>query len=473
MLAPNGGEVFGAGQSTEIRWEANEAHPDPHGIRIEVSTNRGENWIPVVRDLSNTGSFHWDLPRSSSQTYILRVSMTDSAGNVGSDVSDEVFVVDGLPPAVRITGPDRAREIPVEITYHVADLGGAGVHKVQLYITRDSGVNWQLYAETLEPGKPFVLEDLDGVYGLWAVSVDRRGNMSATPTRNAPPPFTLSLDRTPPEIRIFEPGADSGAIGGHAFPIVWAAKDNLQMAENGITLEYSDNDGMTWTTIEENVLNTGHYNFWKPPQITGDQYRIRILARDVMGNMSRKESATFPVDAAAPVGFITKAGQEANALRVEYKVRDDVASKVDRVELWSVPMIDPELPWTRYATDGDRDGVMWFRKSDGKYGLAIVVSSKAARFSSTAQKPPGRGDTPQHTVELDFTPPDVQLLHPKAEKSFAAGTAQKVQWRYSDEHVNPEGRVTCRNAYRSPTSARLCLLAPADQTPSPRRRHQT
>ncbi|MHC4605440.1 MAG: GPI anchored serine-threonine rich family protein [Planctomycetota bacterium] len=441
VLAPNGGEMFRAGETTLIRWTALDVNTAPKSVCIDVSSNGGAVWVPVARDLPNTGSYHWDIPTTTSEAYRLRVSMVDSAGNATLDESDGLFIVDALPPEVRIIGPASANEVPVPIRYHAKDLGGAGVDRIELYVSRDGGgKSWELVGETLKPGEPIEFSELDGIYGFTAVGVDRLGNRGPIPTPGTRPAFVLWLDRTAPEVHVFEPGKDTFAIANHETPITWVAKDNLKMADNGITLEYSPDDGKTWQLIEDNVLNSGRYELWKPPPIGTEVFLVRVRARDLHGNAGAAVSHRFAVDVGAPQGVITEIKKEEFALRVDYeKARGRTHAVVDRVELWYTDMSDPERKWWLYGTDDDQDGTTWFRKRDGEYGLALVVSTAPARAFGLAQKPPGNGDEPQRRVVVDFTPPVVTLLEPKHEISLPAGAMKEIKWSYHDENPDPNG----------------------------------
>jgi hypothetical protein len=143
VLSPNGGEIFGSAHSTVIQWAAADANLDQvKGITIEVSTGK-DTWIPIAQNVPNTGKYHWDIPPAlSSMTCRVKVLARDLAGNVSSDTSDADFIVDGLPPELRISGPTTANEIPVKIEWTGGDLGGSGLKRVSLWTTRDGGQTW-------------------------------------------------------------------------------------------------------------------------------------------------------------------------------------------------------------------------------------------------------------------------------------------------------------------------------------------
>src|SRR4029077_13190637 len=182
VLSPNGGEVLGSARSTVIQWAAADANLDPtKGITIEASTGK-DTWVPVAQNVPNTGKYHWDIPAAlSSMTCRIRVTARDLAGNVASDSSDADFIVDGLPPDLRITGPVTANEVPVKIEWQGGDLGGSGLKKISLWVTRDGGQSWKLHGEDAGLKSPLEFTELDGVYGLKLTGEDKMGNANPPP----------------------------------------------------------------------------------------------------------------------------------------------------------------------------------------------------------------------------------------------------------------------------------------------------
>jgi len=97
LIAPEGkgAELSGV---VVIRWIAD----DPDGvseqlrIRIDLSSDAGETWIPLVENLANAGSFAWDTRNhENGDHYGIRVAAADPDGYITHAVSQ----------ALRITNP--------------------------------------------------------------------------------------------------------------------------------------------------------------------------------------------------------------------------------------------------------------------------------------------------------------------------------------------------------------------------------
>jgi hypothetical protein len=109
--APNGGETWVAGGQTTIRWKS---AGDIPRVRIELSTDGGATYEPLVADTPNDGSETVTVP--GRMTAAARVRIRDFR-LVTRDSSDGVFAIvasarpdaaGDLPPGPAAAGPARA-----------------------------------------------------------------------------------------------------------------------------------------------------------------------------------------------------------------------------------------------------------------------------------------------------------------------------------------------------------------------------
>ena len=95
VTSPNGGEMWGWGASHNITWTTTGTIAD---VKIEYSADNGTNWTTVIASISNTGSYAWNVPSTSSTQGLVQVS--DVANAAIYDVSDAAFNIasDGTEP---------------------------------------------------------------------------------------------------------------------------------------------------------------------------------------------------------------------------------------------------------------------------------------------------------------------------------------------------------------------------------------
>ena len=87
LLTPTGGENWIAGSGEYIIWTSN----DVYNIKLEYSTDNGNNWNIISDGYQNTGSFPWTVPNITSDSVLVRV--TDAEYDLVSDVSNNVFSI--------------------------------------------------------------------------------------------------------------------------------------------------------------------------------------------------------------------------------------------------------------------------------------------------------------------------------------------------------------------------------------------
>jgi len=437
VLSPNGGEILGSARSTIIQWAAADANLDQaKGITIEVSTGK-DSWIPVAQNVPNTGKYHWDIPPAlTSPTCRIKVIARDLAGNVASDTSDADFIVDGLPPELRISGPTTANEVPVKIEWTGGDLGGSGLKRISLWTTRDGGQTWKLYGDDTGLKSPFFFTELDGIYGLKLVGEDKMGNANPSPVPGMPPLFTLTLDRTKPEVKLISP-KPPGYLGGVAMDVQWTAKDNIDMPANGIALAWTDDGGKTWKDIAKGVKNDGLYS-WTPPRASIPDCRLKITAADFAGNVREVISERFGIDGAVPEARATGPDRSnAAAVPIAYEIRNRGSLPLKSVTLYY--RAEGLKEWAKYGDDPDLEPPFSFAKTDGKYGIYVTCATEAGLKSDFAQKPPDKDTEPQLTLIIDSLPPQLELTSFNDGSVVMAGAAADITWRMIEPNPDPKG----------------------------------
>ncbi|HEX7899700.1 MAG TPA: hypothetical protein VF950_18170 [Planctomycetota bacterium] len=436
VLAPNGGEVFGAKRTTVVKWAAQDLNLAPGGVSIELSAGGTEDWVPVAKDLPNSGTYHWDIGAASGESFKVRVLVRDLAGNTGMDASDRPFSIDGLAPDLRVTGPAAATAVPVAIEYSAVDLGGAGLRKAVLWVTKDGGQTWAAHGEDEDLRSPIPFQDLDGVYGLRMSGEDRVGNAVPEPRPGTPPQATLRLDRTRPEVKLLSPAA-AGYLGGVPIEVRWSAKDNLDTPANPVAIAFSEDAGKTWKDVAAGLKNDG-LHAWTPPKTAAGDCRIRVAVTDLAGNVGEAVSGRFGLDGSIPEARATGPDRaKTHQVDVGYVIRELGTAPVSVVTLWYKP--DGAKEWTKYADDADAVSPILFAKADGKYGLYVTCGTEQAIKAGVAQKPPAADAEAQLVLTIDATPPLITLESFTGGGYYKAADSVEVLWKMVEPHPDPRG----------------------------------
>ncbi|MDD1655004.1 MAG: PKD domain-containing protein [Methanomicrobiales archaeon] len=140
---------------------------------------------------------------------------------------------------------------------------------------------------------PFHVFNEPGDYTVTMVVRNAAGSRSHTMTIRVVPadkPGPAS-DTLPPEVTIKAPSPGIIWYGNQRRQILWKATDDTGVT--GIDIEYSLNNGTTWSSIATSQKNTGRY-IWTVVNADGKKSLIRITARDDAGN-TRTVQAPFIV----------------------------------------------------------------------------------------------------------------------------------------------------------------------------------
>jgi len=95
--SPNGGESWlgGGGSTRTITWTATDDKTPSGSLLVDLyfSPNGGTVWNGIATSEVNNGAYSWLVPGINSSQCLVRVVVTDTSGNEGYDVSDNVFTI--------------------------------------------------------------------------------------------------------------------------------------------------------------------------------------------------------------------------------------------------------------------------------------------------------------------------------------------------------------------------------------------
>ena len=230
VIYPIGGEVV-AGAIT-ILWSAvDDKTVDLNGtILVEYSPDNGVNWSVIASGQDNTGSYLWNTTVvPDGDLYLIRVSATDLAGNVGFDASDSLFSVDNIDsvlPQVSVIYPSGGEIVAGEISILwsasddvTMDLNGS----ILIEYSSDGGSNWSVIASQLDNTGLYVWNTTvvpDGDQYLIRVSATDESNNTGSDTSDSV--FSIeNFDTVPPQVLVIYPNGGEGLVGDVA--ILWSA----------------------------------------------------------------------------------------------------------------------------------------------------------------------------------------------------------------------------------------------------------
>lgn len=246
------------------------------------------------RFLQSSGPF--DLPVDSTVHIVMAViGGSDSLGILqASDRAQDIY--DNWRHPVRwvhVTSPNGG-EIVSGNTPITWTSNGVGSDSMDIYFTRDGGINW----DTIAVNRPNT-----GTY-LWNTTLRPDGtrymiglflhNASIAAWDYSDSIFTVNNPgNAPPDVQLYAPFG--GEVWSDTQNVLWYAKDPDGDTLD-INLRYSSDGGGTWQGLASHVPNTGRYawNTWTYPNDT--KYLVAVSASDGQYLIGDTSGGTFTID---------------------------------------------------------------------------------------------------------------------------------------------------------------------------------
>jgi len=170
------------------------------------------------------------------------------------------------------------------LDYSVDAAGPAGVEKIELWVTRNGGRDWDLGWVDEDRESPLLVEvEEEGVYGFRVVIVGKNGLASQTPRPGDLADLWVGVDATQPTAEITSAAYGSDEHAGQ-LDIRWTASDD-HLGSRPVTLSFSAQADGPWTTIAASLPNSGQY-FWRVDSRVPDEFYLRLEVRDEAGNVA-------------------------------------------------------------------------------------------------------------------------------------------------------------------------------------------
>jgi len=148
LISPNGGEILTAGSTYFIEWTSQNVID----IKIEYSTDNGNNWIAIVDSFSSTGIYEWIIP--NTLTTEGRVRISDATDPSVFDISDGSFTIQ-TSRVVTVLDPNGGEIIDGGSQYEIL-WNSNDVEYVKLEYSINNGASWSTIADSTQSSGIFV-----------------------------------------------------------------------------------------------------------------------------------------------------------------------------------------------------------------------------------------------------------------------------------------------------------------------------
>lgn len=287
VVSPNGGEAFFNGSMRPIRWTSQSVV----NMRIEYSTNNGSSWtlindsIPAARTF-----FSWVIP-SGVNSSNCRVRLRDRLDYSIEDISNAGFTImpspssniskyrggsfdgyasDNSAPKSLVLLTPNGGETWSGSTTQAITWTCQNVSNIRIEYSTNNGSNWLLVIDPYPAGTGTFSWVVPGAGPSGTTQARVRildaGDNSLNDQSNA----TWTIP--PSSITVAAPSGGEVFQNGSSRSIRWSSQSVLQ-----VRLDYSTNNGSSWTLIAEPVpADRTFYSWVVPSGITTTQGKIRV-----------------------------------------------------------------------------------------------------------------------------------------------------------------------------------------------------
>jgi photosystem II stability/assembly factor-like uncharacterized protein len=259
VISPTAFSAVFAGFSYPITWNS----ANVSFVNILLSTNNGSSYLPVAQNIpAQSGQYNWMVLSSNSTTCRIKVEDASNPGIFG--LSNQTFIINGNSP-ITLSYPVGG-EIFLQGQSLTINWAAAGMTAVNIELSVNNGNSYSTIASNV----PAALQNVTlNAPQQFSISCRIRISDASNPNVNAVSPASFSI--VPPNINLFSPSPGIQLIPFTFTNIQWFSPFGNQP----LKIDLSTDNGLSWTIIEENVPNTGIYN-WFVPAVNSMQCILRI-----------------------------------------------------------------------------------------------------------------------------------------------------------------------------------------------------
>ncbi|HQI70990.1 MAG TPA: hypothetical protein PLT47_09585, partial [Bacteroidales bacterium] len=287
ITSPDGSEVWQGLSTHTINWT-------PAGtsgfFNIFYSIDNGTNWITVATNV-NANNYIWNVPNNPSPNSLVKVQ--DATTSCQFDVSNAVFEISPATPVLNAPNGGEVWTINSSrnITWNTSSIATGS--NVKLEWSVDNGANYNLITASAPNTGTYAWTVPNTPSGQCFIRISNANGLLVNDISNS------SFSVIWPGNFITSPNGGETWRSQNTHNITW---DNTVFVSN-VKIEYSVNNGSTWTSITSSTSNTGSYPWTIPFMTTTTQALIRITNTTWPSNIIDTSNAVFTILAPVTVDY--------------------------------------------------------------------------------------------------------------------------------------------------------------------------
>jgi hypothetical protein len=254
-------------------------------VKIEYSTNNGEQWITIDTVPALGGRFTWTVPNTPSDTCLIRISAVPSGEPL--DMSDAVFsIVQPQTSDLTVLTPNGGENLETGMEYNIT-WSCSGLNNVIIEYSVNNRATW-LYIDKVPADNGSYPWTVPGTPSEVCLVRLTGADADENPSDVSDGVFTI-FDPSQVSIEVIMPNGGESLSVGVEYYVTWAST-----GLTNVKIEYSDNNGESWNFVASAPAIGGRYT-WTVPDTPSYDCRIRITGDDSAGDPSDVSDAVFSI----------------------------------------------------------------------------------------------------------------------------------------------------------------------------------
>jgi hypothetical protein len=294
-----------------IDWDVSDRNLNIGSLRLAYRPEKSERWTTLATEKLPKAKFEWNPQGTGPFEVSLEVS--DLAGNTSAqtvrlDAPGSNYGGENAPASSRVDDRQVAHvnSLKFPLNFEVQNTGRSMLREVQIWMTKDTSM-WSRYLKNAakmsapEEGVVKCMCDIEvpqaGRYGFYIRPVSGVGKGPPVPKADDLPQVWVEVDITPPKVSRVMAEAIAGSEEGGGIIVRWRAEDDF-LAENPITLSYSESAAGPWTALPDRIDNqSGEFKITAAVAAKlPTKFFVRIEAVDRAGNKGSAQTQTAVVN---------------------------------------------------------------------------------------------------------------------------------------------------------------------------------
>lgn len=259
LTSPNGGEYWSSGSTQNITWSAGLVS----NIKIEYTTDNGSSWNTIIASTpAAAGTYPWVIPGSLSSS-LARIRISDASNSSVSDESDNLFRLGWIQISAPTTGTIAQSGLTTSINW----TNSSSITTLRIDYSTDNGSTWNVISNNVNASTGSYTWNIPNSLSSSTARIrlsDAESSLGIQTSSNA---FTLLY------LDLGAPNGGEKIRSGAPYSITWSASNLI----SNVKLEYSTNNGSTWTEIiSSTAASAGTYAWSVPSGLSSSLGRVRI-----------------------------------------------------------------------------------------------------------------------------------------------------------------------------------------------------